>query len=130
MKEDVVQAEETIRTLKKEKKALKMRLHRMEDRQDSAVSKALTFSAKEKGVIVEPMRDVIRNLTSLQVPVEKIPKVLSLTAKSLGMTLVDDIAPRSVSRITREGLVYGELQLMSEMNNAQSASPNTHSISP
>jgi len=118
-REKLRRAEQLIESLKKTKNTLRMRVKRSSQKQEVAVEKSQSRSLKEKGVFKEIVREMTRDLTSLcRVPVARVDSVIHTVARGFGITVEDSIDKHSVSRITLEGQVAADMQLVQEIHNA------------
>lgn len=129
VQERVTRAEERINKLRREKNALRMRKSRDNDSHTRALQKERVTSLKEKGVIGDAARTMVRDLASLNVPVEHVGPVIDAVAKAVGVTITDSLGPRSVGRIVLEGKVAGDIQLIHEMRTAKSKFVNKYVVS-
>jgi chromosome segregation ATPase len=117
--EKLGRAEKIIDTLRKAKNTLRMRVTRASRKQDVAVEKSKSHVLKEKGVFKENIREMTRELTSIcRVPVARVDSVIQTVAKGLGIAVEDSMDKHSVSRITLEGQVAADMQLVHEIHNA------------
>jgi len=120
-RDDLARNSAQIETLKREKHTLFMRDYRALEKKQRAVEKSQTVQLKEKGIIAEASREMVRNLTShCNVPVARINSVIQTVSQGLGIAVTDSIDKHSVSRITLEGQVASEIQLVSEIHEAGS----------
>jgi hypothetical protein len=105
----------------------RMRASRVPNQKQLAVGRALKKVAagpgdlymKEKGVIKEDCREMLRELQVLNVPVEKVNDVVHVVAKGFGLNVKDSVSARAVGRIVREGGVAAEIQLVHEVEHAK-----------
>jgi hypothetical protein len=105
----------------------RMRASRVPNQKQLAVARALKQAAarpgdlymKDKGVIKEDCREMLRELQVLNVPVEKINAVIHVVAKGFGLNVKDQVSARAVGRIMREGGVAAQIQLVHEAEHAK-----------
>jgi DNA anti-recombination protein RmuC len=118
-REKLGHAERVIGSLKKTKDVLCMHVNRAAKKQEVAVKKSQSHSLKEKGVFGEAVREMTRDLTSIcQVPVARVDSVIHTVAKGFGITVKDSMDKHSASRITLEGQVAADMQLVQEIHDA------------
>jgi hypothetical protein len=96
---------------------LSMRLARLPEK----VSRVLDqpHQLKEKGVIRDGTRHIVRDLVQLGVPMENVSSALEAVAQGLGMKVKGHVSTRSVGRIVLEGGVAAKLQLVHEIEQAE-----------
>ncbi len=80
-----------------------------------AVKKVTTLKLKEKGVISDTSRELVRNLTYAGVPRDKISATISTVVDAAGMSVEGSISTRSIGRINLEADVASDLQTMEGM---------------
>ncbi|KAF8059795.1 hypothetical protein FPV67DRAFT_1707711 [Lyophyllum atratum] len=104
--------------------ASRMRARRATGQQERAVRKACTaartvpgeaYLKAKGGIVKDAVREVIRQLSILNVPEEKMNMVIHAVAKGLGVRVMDRVSSRTVSRILMEGGVAAEQQLVCEI---------------
>ncbi|OJT06368.1 hypothetical protein TRAPUB_2754 [Trametes pubescens] len=88
------------------------------DKALAAVRVTTAFHLKEKGVITESARHMIRELVILNVPVNNISSVILVVAEAMGMDVNGSLHKRSVGRIVLEGLVAAKNQIVEEGSRA------------
>ncbi|KAF8059514.1 hypothetical protein FPV67DRAFT_1426248 [Lyophyllum atratum] len=86
---------------------------------DAALAVPGNFYLKEKNVIKDAIREMIRKLVCLSVPEEKIDDMIHVVGEGLGCRVVDSVSTRTVSRIIHEGGIAAEMQLVSEIEGAK-----------
>lgn len=106
--------------LKKQKETLRKARERAAGKKEAAIAQSKRVKLKEKGIISESSRDIIRELIKLGVPVDHVDAVLQAIAESLGIVIKDHVSARSVSRIILEGGVAAKLQLAHMIINTDS----------
>jgi hypothetical protein len=74
---------------------------------------------KEKGIIKEACREMLRELQVLNVPVEKVNDVVHVVARGFGLKVKDKVSARAVGRIMWEGGIAAEIQLVHEIEQAK-----------
>ncbi|GLB36791.1 hypothetical protein LshimejAT787_0310830 [Lyophyllum shimeji] len=127
-KEELAQANMQNTELKKKNHALYMQTSRAPGQKARAVEKALkrgaqedrTFHIKEKGVITEETRSLVRDLVSIGVPAMHVGRTVKRVAEASGTCLEGDFSSRSVSRICLEGGIASEIQIADEISKASS----------
>ncbi|KAI0708072.1 hypothetical protein C8T65DRAFT_708596 [Cerioporus squamosus] len=85
---------------------------------NSAVKQITSFKLKEKGIISDRSRDLVRSLTYAGVPRDNIPAAVSSVAEAAGFTVEGAISSRSVGRINLEGGILSDLQTIEDMMDA------------
>lgn len=103
-----------------------MQASRVLNQKQLAVARALKKAAtgpgnlymKEKGVIKEDCREMLQELQVLNVLVEKVNAVVHAVAKGFSLTVKDNVSARAIGRITQEGWVASQIQLVHEVENA------------
>lgn len=130
--DDVQAADEARKTeatyLRKKNKALKMRVARTRASRLTAAEKANQreskrherFHLKNKGVVTDSTRALIRNLVKIGLSVGHVSAAIKEVANLLGVKLEGDIAPRSVRRIVLEGGIASEMQIVEEQKYTKS----------
>ncbi|KAF8954451.1 hypothetical protein BDZ97DRAFT_1590776, partial [Flammula alnicola] len=74
---------------------------------------------KEKGIIKDSCRTMVRELGAMKIPEEKQDRVIKAVAQGLGIHVVDSISSRSTGRIMLEGGIGSQVQLVSEIEGAK-----------
>ncbi|KAF9478411.1 hypothetical protein BDN70DRAFT_767364, partial [Pholiota conissans] len=74
---------------------------------------------KDKGVVSDSCRAMIRDLGAMNIPEEKTCNVIKTVAKGLGLQVVDTVSARTVGRIMKEGGLASTIQLVSEIDNGK-----------
>jgi hypothetical protein len=115
----LVQMQDRVVSSAKTRNRLSMRLARMPKKVSRVLSQP--HQLKEKGVIREETRHIVRELVQLGVPMENVSNTLEAVAQGLGVGIKGHISTRSVGRIVLEGGVAAKLQLVHEIEQAQSA---------
>ena len=117
--EKLSRAERVIASLKKAKNTLRKRDSRVSQKLQAAAENLQSHSLKEKGVFKEEVREMTRDLTSIcRVPLARVNTVIHAVARGLGVTVNDTIDKHSAARITLEGQVAADLQLVTEIHDA------------
>jgi hypothetical protein len=114
----LVQIQDHVASSSKTRNRLSMRLARMPAKTSPNISQP--YQLKEKGVIGEETRRIVRDLVQLGVPMENVSNTLETVAQGLGVEIKGHISMRSVGRIVLEGGVAAKLQLVHEIENTQS----------
>jgi myosin heavy subunit len=127
-KDDLAQARESNAALKKDKNTLRMRCARAPVQLNKAIQKAKTHQVKEKGIITEVDREMVRDLVQLGLPVSSISGAIHTVSRGLGVAVEGSVDERSVSRIVREGKVAAEIQIVHEIHKARSMSPSSRTL--
>jgi hypothetical protein len=73
----------------------------------------------DNGVIRPEVRDMLRQLAGEGVATERILSVIRAVTGSLGITIIDSISARSVSRTVLEGLIQAKMQIAFEINESE-----------
>jgi hypothetical protein len=76
---------------------------------------------KKKGIVQEECREMLRDLQTLNVPVEKLNEVVHVVEKGLGVKVMDNVSTRTIGRVMREGGVAAEMQIVHEIEQAKGA---------
>lgn len=105
-------------SLRKSKNTLRMRNNRAVQQQKNVAAELRTYFLKEKGVITDEAREMVRELVQCGVPVEKINWAIHVIASGIGVDVVDSLDKRSVAWIVLEGKVASQMQLVEEMHNS------------
>lgn len=126
VREDLARAEGKIDGLKRDKNKLRMRTSRANNHVSRVVEAERVSSLKENGVIRDAARNMVRELASLNVPVEHVAPVIDAVAKGIGTRVTDSLGPRSVGRIVLEGKIAADIQLIHEMRTAKSKYVNLY----
>ncbi|KZP10314.1 hypothetical protein FIBSPDRAFT_913879 [Athelia psychrophila] len=71
---------------------------------------------KEKGIITDKAREMVRELAGCNVPIARVNDVVHAVSKGLGVNVADSIDKHSVSRIILEGKAASEIQLVHEIH--------------
>ncbi|KAJ6608055.1 hypothetical protein B0H10DRAFT_2227177 [Mycena sp. CBHHK59/15] len=121
---EVVSLKARIQELTKKNKALGMRVRRAPEQQEKAIKKAQgassTFRLKEKGVVTEPTRELVMDLvSSYNVPVAHIDKLIKSVAETVGVTVEGSISERAVRRVALEGGVIAQIQIIDELQHSE-----------
>jgi hypothetical protein len=103
------------------------RAARVPQQKQRAVSKALEKAKavpnerhlKHKGIVQEESREMIRDLQTLNVPVEKLNEVVHIVGKGFGLKVMDNVSARTIGRVMREGGVAAEMQIVHEIEQAK-----------
>ncbi|KDQ10140.1 hypothetical protein BOTBODRAFT_116269 [Botryobasidium botryosum FD-172 SS1] len=101
---------------------LRMRDARAPQRLQNAVTSAMTFHLKLRGIITTDTREMIRDFAALGVPAAKINEAIHIATKGAGITTLGDVDRQSVAQIVLEGLIATEIQLVQEMHNTEAIS--------
>jgi hypothetical protein len=110
------QAQARITTLTKSREKLSKRVTRFPEKLEKALSKP--FALKENGVFTEDTRTMTRELVKLGVPMEQVGNAVEAVAKGVRVNVKGHISTRSVGRVTLEGGLAAQLQLVHEIENA------------
>jgi hypothetical protein len=105
-----------IATLTKTRDRLAKRVARLPGKMQSALKKPHVL--KEKGIFTEQARTMTRELVKVGVPVEHIGGAVKAVVQGFGVNIEGDISARSVGRITLEGGIAAQLQLVHEIQHA------------
>ena len=62
---------------------------------------------------------MIRDLQTLNVPVEKLNEVVHIVGKGFGLKVMDNMSTRTIGRVMREGGVAAEMQIVHEIEQAK-----------
>ncbi|KAH9885777.1 hypothetical protein C8Q73DRAFT_814396 [Cubamyces lactineus] len=114
-----------IDNLSKQNKALKHQVTRAQGRKGAGTTEQISATPpsalilKEKGIIPDTTRNLIRDLISFGLKVDQVRKVIEAVAHTTGTVVKGDVSNRSVRRITLEGLVASQLQVAIESKNAE-----------
>jgi hypothetical protein len=112
-------AEHMVASLKWVKNTLWMHDSRATWKLEAAVEQSQSHSLKEKGVFKEEVQEMAWNLTSIcWVPLARGNSVIQVVAHGLGVTVEDSIDKHSAARITLEGQVAADMQLVNEIHDA------------
>jgi hypothetical protein len=76
---------------------------------------------KEKGVVPESSRALVREFVHLNIPVENINKTIQSVSHTLGVVVDGTLSKRTASRIIREGGIAAKLQIVHEIENVNGA---------
>lgn len=120
------QASKTINGLRKKNHRLAMRLSRAPAQKALAVKKALVknsrnrISVKDKGIIKDHFRDLVRDLVSEGVGVKYIDPIVKRVSNAVGVEVAGDISTRSVGRIVLEGGEAAKMQIVDHIQSANS----------
>jgi len=86
---------------------------------EAAVEKLQTHALKVKGVFKEEVREMTRDLTSIcWVPLARVNSVIHVVAWGLSIIVEDSIDKYSALRITLEGQIAVDMQLVNEIHTA------------
>jgi hypothetical protein len=107
--------------------AARAKAARVPKQKQHAVAKALEKAKaipkerymKKKGVVQEECRGMLRDLQTLNVPVEKLNEVVHVVGKGLGLKVMDNVSTRTIGRVMREGGVAAEMQIVHEIEQAK-----------
>jgi hypothetical protein len=113
--------------------AMRKRIWRQPGIRERAVNKAVgTVAAaraqvtmKEKGVIKNEVRDLIRQLAGIGVATQRIDSVIHDVTAAFGLTVTDNVSARSVSRLVLEGLIQAKMQIAFEIEVTTSKQSST-----
>ena len=86
----------------------------------ATISQSSGTHLKEKGVVSDPSRAMVRNLVQLGVPVANVEGAINAVSEQLGVSVQDSLSARTVSRIVLEGGVAAKLQLVHEIQQTDS----------
>ncbi|THU96468.1 hypothetical protein K435DRAFT_858496 [Dendrothele bispora CBS 962.96] len=115
-----------LKRVRKENHAKSMQVKRMRGTMEREVKKViekseiLTWAVKEKGIIKDECRQLVRDLVSLNVGVEHVDEVIRVVAETLRVGIDGKFDVRSVGRITLEGLVASTVQVAEEIQEGES----------
>ncbi|THH04966.1 hypothetical protein EW146_g10032 [Bondarzewia mesenterica] len=76
----------------------------------------LKYQLKEKGVISDASREMVRDLVGLGVPYEKVSATITTVMAAAGISVEGSVSARSVSRIIREAVVLSHMQIGHELH--------------
>ncbi|EJF56359.1 hypothetical protein DICSQDRAFT_71664 [Dichomitus squalens LYAD-421 SS1] len=130
-------------SLCKENLALRRRIERFPSQQARAIDKAVSAATaaviadspsrilqlKERGVVSESVRMLVRDLMSLGIHTKQIKEAIIRIAATAGITVEGDISERTELRIMGEGKLLSECQIVDEIKKADSltlSSNGTH----
>lgn len=108
-------AQAWITTLTKTHVKLSKRVARIPEKIEKALSKP--HPLKENGFFTEDTRMMTRELVKLGVPMEQVSNTVEAVAKGVGVNVKGHISTRSVGRVTLEGGLTAQLQLVHEIEN-------------
>jgi DNA repair exonuclease SbcCD ATPase subunit len=91
----------------------------------SAADKARTVSMKAKGAFTEKFCALYRALIDQGVANEHVDGVIHNVADSVGVKVAEHVSARSVSRANAEGYIHGQIQIATEISEADS---KTHKL--
>jgi uncharacterized small protein (DUF1192 family) len=83
---------------------------------DQAAARVKTQYMKSKGIILQPIRDVVMELICRGVPESKLNDIIHVVARAFGIEIPDAISQRSVGRIASEAFATCCIQLGDEMS--------------
>ena len=114
---------ETVHTLRKERKALNMRVNRAKSSLAdvrSSYQKMLHFHAKDGTMYSAETRATIREACDCGCAEDKVARLFHAFAHLFGIDIGDfDVSARTVGRIKQEGGFFGMMQLGREITNAE-----------
>lgn len=123
---------ERVTTLRNENKALRQKVSRFPEQKTRAQENAAkavaadftsvhaTLHLKEKGVVPEPVRVLVRDLVELGLKVNQVNGAIALVARATGNAVAGRLSERSIGRFVREGGVAAAMQIVDEIQTAQS----------
>jgi hypothetical protein len=79
---------------------------------------------KVKGVVQDECREMLRDLQTLNVPVEKLNEVVHVVGRGFGLEIRDNVSTRTIGRVMREGGVASEMQIVREIDASKGAFVN------
>jgi chromosome segregation ATPase len=115
-KHPLSQAQARITTLTKTRDRLVKRVARLPGKVKSVLEKP--HALKEKGIFTEQARTMTRELVKAGVPMEQVGSAVKAVAQGFGVNIKGNISARSVGRITLEGGIAAQLQLVHEIQHA------------
>jgi hypothetical protein len=74
---------------------------------------------KVKGVVQDECREMLRDLQTLNVPVEKLNEVVHIVGRGFGLEIKDNVSICTIGRVMREGGVASEMQIVHEIDTAK-----------
>lgn len=101
--------------LRKTKERVPVRIALVEKKEHQ---KAKTHHLREHGTFSEACRDLVREMVSCGVPVDRVNDVIHTVCGAFDIDVPDSISARSVGRIVTEGGVAAQMQLGYEMGQA------------
>ncbi|TBU38668.1 hypothetical protein BD309DRAFT_983517 [Dichomitus squalens] len=130
---------ERIQLLQKENISLQRRIERFPGQQTRAIEKAveaatecagsnapLVLRFKVNGVIPESIRTLVRDLVGLGLKVNLVKEAIMRMASAIGVRVEGDLSKRTASRAVKEGGVIAQMQVVEELQAADSTSNTTH----
>ncbi|KAF8157109.1 hypothetical protein B0H34DRAFT_849024 [Crassisporium funariophilum] len=97
-------------------RALKQKENRVKKAKEQAHKLPGEFYIKEKGVIKNTCRIMIRELGAMNIPEEKTARVIKTVANGFGVDVMDYVSARTVGRIMKEGGVAAQIQMVYEVD--------------
>jgi hypothetical protein len=74
---------------------------------------------KKKGIVQDECWEMLRDLQTLNVPVEKLNEVVHVVGRGFGLEIKDNVSTRTIGRVMREGGIASEMQLVHEIDVAK-----------
>ncbi|KAF8587696.1 hypothetical protein K439DRAFT_1614130 [Ramaria rubella] len=118
LKRQLDDARDEIKQLQKKNHSLGMRVACVPAQKAVAVKHALTksqvkiSSVKEKGIIRDTFRDLVRDLVADGIGVEHVDPIMKHVSQAVGVKLKGDISTQSVSWIVLKGGVASKMQIV------------------
>ena len=116
IKHPLSQAQARIVTLTKTRDRLSKHVARLPEKVKHSLEKP--HALKEKGIFTEQARTMTRELVKVGVPMEQVGSAVKAVAQGFGVNVKGHISARSVGRITLEGGLAAQLQLVHEIEHA------------
>ncbi|RDX40613.1 hypothetical protein OH76DRAFT_1365964 [Lentinus brumalis] len=125
-----------IHALRKRGDALRKKVQRAPEQQARAISRAVEaatattpaqniFCFKEKGVVSDPVRELVRDLIALGVRVRHVNGVISTVAGAAGLTVVGGISERTAARTMGEPWIAHQMQTVELVGESEGMSTIT-----
>jgi hypothetical protein len=77
---------------------------------------------KTKGVVQDECREMLRDLQTLNVPVEKLNEVVHVVGRGFGLEIKDNVSTHTIGWVMQEGGVASEMQIVREIDTAKGVS--------
>ncbi|THH32614.1 hypothetical protein EUX98_g1554 [Antrodiella citrinella] len=115
--------------LRKEKDALRKQVSRSTTGRGKEIEKAIStaqsnaairFYIKNKGVVTEETRSLVRSLVQLHIPFDNVLEVICRVLRAAGIEVIGKFTRHSVRRFVGEGGVWSRLQTGHEIKQAES----------
>lgn len=112
------------KALERKNDALRKRLERLPGRHarshtDGEVTSDLVLQLKDKGVVPDHIRMLVRGLVAQGLKFTQVKGALFTVAQAIGVPVEGDISNRTIRRIVGEGWVLAVMQLVQEIKDAE-----------